>query len=249
MAKEIKLQPLSSKPWSNIVRYKNCHEDLSTYYLKNGSRYTGLTKQDEKRLGEEIRADLNPNSEFWDTFFVRMSSNELKFNIDDPYDELKYLFLKNHKLVKNSLTENKATAEYVLINEDEEAKKQNQRYKIKRKAFKEFDKLSATDIRKALRLYGFKADNISAEQAESKLAEIVEFDPDKFLEVWVNNKNRQTQYMIEEAIAKNVLRKNKNAYMYGTDIIGHTLDDAIAYLDDPKNQEIKELIQNEIKSK
>lgn len=249
MAKEIKLQPLASKPWSNIVRYKNCHEDLSTYFLKNGSRYTGLTKEDEERLGNEIRADLNPNSSFWDTFFVRMSSDELKLDPSDPYDELKYLFLKNHKLVKNSLSENKATAEYVLINEDEEAKKQNQKAKTKRKAFKEFDKLSATDIRKALRLYGFKADNISGEQAESKLTELVEADPNKFLEIWVNNKNRQTQFMIEEAVAKNVLRKNKNAYMYGTDIIGHTLDDAIAYLNDPKNQEIKDLIMNEIKSK
>jgi len=136
MAKEIKLKPLASKPWSNIVRYKNCHEDISTYYLKNGSRYTGLTKEDEKRLGDELRVDLNPNSEFWDTFFIRMNSDELKLNPSDPHDELKYLFLKNHHKVKSSLSENKATAEYVLIDEDEEAKNSIKKLKLKEKLLK-----------------------------------------------------------------------------------------------------------------
>jgi len=249
MAKIVTFEPLSSKPWSNIIRYKNCHEDISTYFLRDGSRYTGLTREDEKRLGEELRKDLNPNSEFWDTFFIRIGSEPLRLNLDSPMDELKYKFLKSHKLVKNSYSENKATAEYVLVDYDEEAKKENKGAKLKRKAFKEFDKLSANDIRKALRLYGFKSDNISAEQAEQKLFEVVENDPQQFLDIWVNNKNRQTQFLVEEAVAKNVIRKNKNAYMYGTEIIGRDMEDAIAFLDDKQNQEIKQIIMNEIDKK
>jgi len=249
MVKEVTLKPLNRKAWSNVVRYKNCHEDIATYLTKNGSNYTGLTKEDEERLGKELRIDLHPNSSFWDTFFIRVYDKEIKLDLTSPEDELKYLFLKNHKKVKSSLNENKATAEYVLINEDEEAKQTNKRAKIKRKAFKEFDKLSATDVRKALRLYGFKADNISSEQAEAKLDELVETDPQRFLDIWVNNKSRQTQFLIEEALSKNVLRKNKSAYMYGTEIIGHSMDDAIAYIDDKKNQELKDVIVNEINVK
>jgi len=37
--------------------------------------------------------------------------------------------------------------------------------------------------------------------------------------------------------------------MYGTEIIGNSMEDAIAYIDDPKHQDIKEVILNEIKVK
>lgn len=249
MEKTVTLEPLQAKPWANIIRYKNCHEDLSTYFKTDGTRYTGLTKEQEERLGKELRKELHPSSEFWDTFFVRIGADPIILNLDRPMDELKYHFLKSHKRVKNGLSENKATADYVLIDRDQEAEKENAGARLKRKAFKEFDKLSATDIRKALRLYGVRAENTSSEQAENKLFEFVEDDPQKFLDIWVNNKDKETQFLVEEAIANNVIRRNKNAYMYGTEVIGRSLDDTIAFLNDKENQEIKRVIQNEIESK
>ena len=33
--------------------------------------------------------------------------------------------------------------------------------------------------------------------------------------------------------------KNKNIYKYGTDIIGHNLEAAVDYIDDPANQDLK----------
>ena len=83
----------------------------------------------------------------------------------------------------------------------------------------------------------------------TKLYEFVERAPQKFLDTWVNNKTRDTQFLVEEALAKNIVRKNKQAYYYGTDIIGNNMDDAIAYLNDKKNQDIKMIITNETKSK
>lgn len=243
------VKDIGPKNWSQVVHYKNCHTDIGPYYLENGSIYTGLNKADRERLEEELGFDLSPNSDYWTTFFIRMTDDEMHLNTDDPYDELKYLFLKNHKTVQNSVGKRKATAEYIIVNYDEEAKEENKKSKIKRKAIKEFDKLSANDIRKALRLYGMKADSISAEQCEAKLFDLVEESPNKFLEIWVNNKSRETQFLVETALSKNVLRKSRNTYYYGTEVIGHGLDDAIAFLDDPKNQEIKEIVINEIEAK
>jgi hypothetical protein len=90
---------------------------------------------------------------------------------------------------------------------------------------------------------------MSAELVESKLFEQVEAAPEKFFSKWVNNGTKATEFLIESAIAKNVMRKNKNAYMYGTDIIGTSLDDAIAYLDNKSNQDLKLTIKNEVESK
>ena len=61
--------------------------------------------------------------------------------------------------------------------------------------------------------------------------------------------NKEINFIIEEAIAKNIIRKNRATYYFGTDVIGNGLEDVIAYLNDKKNQDIKLSIMSEIKSK
>jgi hypothetical protein len=55
--------------------------------------------------------------------------------------------------------------------------------------------------------------------------------------------------MVEEALSKNIIRKNRSAYYFGTDLIGNGIDDVIAYLKDKKNQDILLSIKKEIESK
>lgn len=139
--------------------------------------------------------------------------------------------------------------DYVLINKDSEAEQANRINKIKREAYRELDKMSIEDMRKCLRLYGMKSDTMSNELVEAKLTEQVETAPDKFMLKWVNNPNKEINFVIEEAIAKNIIRKNRTQYFFGTDLIGNGIDDVIVYLQDKKNQDIKLAIMNEIKSK
>lgn len=243
------LRPLVKDPWSGIIKYRNCHEDLASYFTRSGRLYTGLTDGDAERLGTQLNLDLRPNSDFWKTFFIRTSGKDMILETEDSMDELKYLFLKSHKRVKNSIFEHKATANFVLVNEEEEARKSNVHNKAKRQAMRELDKMSTEDIKKALRIYGKRAENLAAEVAENRLFEIVEGDPQGFLNKWVNNQSRETQYIIERAIGENIIRRNKRQYMYGTETIGYGIEDAIAYLDDPKNQEVRMAIITEIKAK
>lgn len=246
---KIILRPLVKDAWSGIVKYRNCHEDISSYFTRSGRLYTGLTESDEKRLGEKLGYDLRPSSDFWKTFFIRTSGKDMFLNIEDPIDELRYLFLKSHKRVKNSMFEHKATANFVLINEEEEARKSNVYNKAKRTAMREFDKMSANEVRKALRLYGRRSENLSPEVAENKLFELIDGDPQGFINRWVNNDSRETQYIIERAISENIIRRNKRQYAYGTEVIGYGMEDAVAYLDDPKNQELKITIMSELEAK
>jgi hypothetical protein len=244
------LRPLGKNAWSGLTRYRNCFDVLRPYLTRSGRIYTGLTEKDAARLGKTLGLDLFPGSEFWtDWSGIRVGSKEVYLNIDDPMDELRYLFLKNHKRVAGSIFERKATADYVLINKEEEAKKANIYNKAKRRAAREFDKLSAEDVRRCMRLYGQNASTMGNEQAEHLLYEMVDGNPQKFLEIWVDNKNRDLVYIIESALSKNVLRKTKNVYRYGSDIIGYSLDDVISYLDDPKNQDLKMAIMSEISVK
>ena len=243
------LRPLGRDSWSGLKKYRNCHEDIGSYFTRSGRLYTGLTDEDAERLGTKLGYNLNAGSSFWTEFSIRTGARDIYFDTDDPMDELRYLFLKNHKRVKNSMLEKKATANFVLINKDEEAKVSNVIGKIKREAFKEFDNLSATEIRKALRLYGENADDMSAEVAENRLFEFVENDPQRFVDKWVNNDKRETEVLLERAIGKNIIRRAANLYKFGTEVIGRAKDEAINFLDDPKNQDIKRTILVQLDAK
>ena len=211
--------------------------------------YTGLTPGDEKRLGEILGQDLRRSSDFWKSFFIRTYTSDIYLNLEDPNDELKYLFLKYHKRVKTSSFENKAGANFLLINKEEEAKKSNLINKVRRKAMKEFDSLNSEDIKKCLRLYGHNAENMEPEVAENRLFEIIESNPQSFLDRWVNNQNKQTEYLIERAISMNIIRRNKNIYRYGSEVIGRSILEVIDFLESPKNQDILLSVMKSIESK
>ena len=249
---EATLRFIRINPWSGIAKFKNCSEYIASYWTRSGNKYTGLTEEDARRLEKALNkeeGELSPNSDFWTTFAVKLGKRDLILDTDKPLDELQYLFLKGHKRVADGLANMNPSKDYVLINKDSEAEQANRINKIKREAYRELDKMSIEDMRKCLRLYGMKSDTMSNELVEAKLTEQVETAPDKFMLKWVNNPNKEINFVIEEAIAKNIIRKNRTQYFFGTDLIGNGIDDVIVYLQDKKNQDIKLAIMNEIKSK
>jgi len=243
------VKSLNKNTWAGVSQYKNCTTSLAPYFTRSGRIYTGLEKEDEVRLGEKLRIDLSPTSPYWSTFHIKLGSKDLILDIADPYEELKYIFLKGHKRVADGLNDRKPTANYVIINEESEAKEENKRNQLRRRALREFDKLTVGDMRKCLRVLGNKADEVSNEIVEQRLSNIVEQDPFTFIEKWVDNKNKETEFLIQDAVSKNVLRKNKNVYKYGTDIIGNNLEATIDYLDNAANQDLKFTITQETSAK
>jgi len=211
--------------------------------------YTGLSKADEERLSKELGVDLARGSEFWKNYFVRTYTGDIILDLEDPNDELKYLYLKNHKKVKTSEFEHKASAKFLLINKEEEAKKSNLINKVRRRAMKEFDTLTTEEVRKVLRLFGYNGDNMEPEVAENKLFELVENNPESFLEKWVNNKHRDTEVVVERAISMNIIRRSKNVYKYGSEIVGRSMVEAIDFLENPKNQDILLSVMKSLQSK
>ena len=243
------LRPTNRHTWSNVVKYKNCYDYLTPYFTRSGNIYTGLTAEDSSRLGTILGLNLLQSSDYWKNFFVRVGSDDIFLETEDPFDEIKYLFLKNHKRVKSSIFEHKATAEYLLINKDEEAKRENLFNKSKVDGISEFRKMSLTDMRKCLRLFGQNAENASSELVENAMFKLVESNPSLFLSKWTNNKNREIEVVLEQAIAKNIIRRNKNIYKFGSDVIGYSMQETIDFLNNPKNQDIKISVLNSIDAK
>lgn len=242
------LRLIERNPWSGFKRYPHCNHWIGTYYTRSGNLYTGLTEEDKERLGKKLGHDLrDPN--YWHNFAIRTGSEDLILDLNDPLHELYHLFLKNHKYVKNGYSDKKSKADYILINETSEAKEFVVSHKNKRKAFSELNKMSYEDMRKFLRISGYKSDNVSNEIAEKRIIEMLESNPKKFLDKWVDNKDRESEFLIKEAASKGIIRKSKNIYKYGSDVIGRSLEDTIAFLKDKANSDVKLAILNDIKVK
>lgn len=240
---KIVIRPLNISSWAGVTRYKNCHLDLQPYFLKNGQRYTGLNNKEDEKVKEELEkvlhTDFSIASPFWDHFFIRLTEEDLVLNTDDPYDKLKYYFIKNHIKIKKSATEPNAGAYAVIINEDAVAQKKNIAFEIEQKSYAFLNQMSPDDIKNALRLYGINAEGTKEGLSKSKLIELVKADPKKFKTIWIDNPNRETQVTIEKALIKNIIRKTGLRYTYGTEDLGMGLEEAIRYLDNNKHQDIK----------
>ena len=104
-------------------------------------------------------------------------------------------------------------------------------------------------MRKCLRILGIGGSNMSNEVVESTLFNRVDKNPKEFFDKWVDNKSKETEFLLEDAIAKGVIRKERTQYYYGTELFADSLQDAIAYLDAKKNQDLKLSIINQVENK
>ena len=250
MVVELKIK--KKNPWIGLVKYRHCFDYIAPYFTRSGSIYTGLTPEDEeyfeKALGYE-KGHLSKTSDFWTTFCVKVGSRTVLLDDSIPRQAMIIKFLSGHKRVATSLDKLDAGKDYLLINREAEAVEQNKQNKIRRDAIKEFDKMSLEQMRKCLRLFGMSADRMSNELVESNMFDIVDKQSKRFLDKWVNNTSKETEFLLEEDISKGVIRKDKTHYFYGSDMFADSLEDAIAYLDSKKNQDLKLSIMNETKNK
>lgn len=245
MVVELKIR--KNNPWAGLLKYKACFDYIAPYFTRSGSIYTGLTPEEEtyfeKALGY-AEGTLAKNSDFWKTFCVKVGARGVILDDSIPRHQMIIKFLTGHKRVATSLDKLTAGKDYILINRQAEAIEQNKINKLRRDAIKEFDKLTLDQMRKCLRLFGVKSDTMSNELVESTLFNLVDKQAKKFFDLWVNNKSKETEFLLEEAVAKGIIRKERTSYYYGTDMIADTKDGAIAYLDAKKNQDFKLSIIN-----
>lgn len=251
MVVELKIK--KKNPWAGVLKYsKSCFDYISPYYTRSGSIYTGLTQEDEKYYEKALgypEGHLAKSSEFWTTFCVKIGTRTMLLDDAIPRQAMIIKFLSGHKRVATSLDKMDAGKDYLLINREAEAIEANKINKLRRDAIKEFDKLTLEQMRKCLRLFGVKADTMSNELVESTLFGLVDKNPKQFFAKWVDNKSKETEFLLESAIAKGVIRKDRTQYYYGTELFADSLQEAIAYLDAKKNQDLKLSIINQVENK
>lgn len=244
MDKIIVLKPLKKQRWGNFTRYKMCKDTIAPYLSKKGGVETGLSPEVQKDLEEKLNlkaGELGRTSPYWVTYKIDMDDREKYIYLDTPEGELAYHFILGHKRVANSMTErfNWPEAEYVIENVEEEAKQENIKSRRKIEALKRFDSMSIDEMRNLLKLTGkYNPTTTSNEIVEKLVREMAENRYVEFLDL-LSDRFFEDRVFIEDLIRIKALRRNGSHVMFGDTPIGHDMETAIHYLNDPVNQPIK----------
>ena len=248
---KVVLKALERQSWSGFHRFPKC-KDTVIASLGRGGYATGLSEGEEKKLEKELQmkqGTLGKYSEYWQDYTVILNDKDKTLKLDRPRDFIDYKILMASNRVANSVNDltDWPKAEYVLYDAEEDAKKDNLKIKEKRKAYKQFNSMTSTEMRNVLKLMGKKSANASDTLIENTLADILDKDPASFNEV-INQPDFKLRVFVEDLISINSLRIRGGHYMFGDSAIGHDLDSTLLYLKDPKNQDIVLSLKSKLKA-
>jgi hypothetical protein len=248
---KVTVRPIKTNGWlptdhDGFMRYSKCFERLAVQTDRGtGLLNTGLTEDDERRLEKKLHLKEGTlskyNKDYWATFYMDIPKDGKTLDLTLPSHELIYLALRAHQRVSNSEIERFDTpfAEYIMSDKNEEAKVRNQKSKVKRKAYNLFAGLSTSDMFNVLKVYGQKVDSSATPSfMEAEVDKLVETDPQRFIDI-VKDTDFNIKVFVEDCIRARVLTKAGSRYsLVGGDVIGYSLGETLAYLGDPKNQDV-----------
>lgn len=257
MIKElIQFKRLPRATWAGVPKYTNAVDGIAPFVDRvSGYPATGLNDADARRLEKSLRlveGELAPRSEFWTEFFVPIGDETLYLDSQNPEDELKYLFLKAHKLVQNGYNDLKAKAEFVLFTEQEEAKENNVKRKYKKEAWAIFHKMSPNEMLDAMTVMGEKVENVEPEIIEDRLGDIVESRAKQFVEI-LGHPRYTDRIFLMKLLKYGIISKNRGflsvaPLFYGKQPLGEGWEAAAAFLSNPAHMPILSALQDTLNS-
>lgn len=221
------------------------------------SHPNGMTQKEffEKELGVDLNPTLTAEKNFWRSDRrgrVILTKEGTTLNLNYPLDMLKYLILLSNKmLISPSYDErvNKATYEFMVVDESKVTTKKLEEASVKAQAFVKFAEI--TNSKQAI--IGFIKSlgrTIPATATEdwlkAEVLNIVDSNPKYFLEI-VNHPQYNERIFVQEATeAGAIIRKGEKRYTLDNGAELGDLTDVINYLLNPDNQEVKLRIKAKI---
>jgi hypothetical protein len=231
---------------------------------RNGAIKNVLTEEEKTYLELSTGLNLSVYGDYWTNAYVKLGKEDATniLDLNNPEDYISYKILLS--LTKEDIAPSwadrnlKQTYQFALTKEDEELVESKTKFNIKKEAYKFYGKIEddKTQVLGILRLMTNKliSEDSSLEWLQSKLGELVENKSTEFLSV-IKDKSLHTKLIINEAIEKDVIVKKGNKYstVDGLDLCNSgeipTFENAVAYLDNPKNQEVRDIIEAKINKK
>lgn len=239
----------------------------------SSGRFVNVLTDDEKKFLEDYMglennalSIYNKENNYWDdsrpntNARVTLRKQDNFFDLSNPDEYIKYkILLANKDFIAPSLKEladhPKATYQFVVIEEGEEAKAVKTEMSYTMLCFKEYGKIE--DDTETLKLIieimdGRPVSSTSKlEFIQSKIYNLIQANPKTFYSI-ITDKMLPTKVLIRSAVAAHIITK-RGDYLYFNnnplcdDGREPTLNVAAAYLNNPKNQNLKFTIESKLK--
>lgn len=244
---------------------------------RNDGMFVNVLTNSEKAFLEHIMG-LEPNTmsiykkidNFWDDSnekginTVRLTKQDNYLDLSNPEDYIKYkILLANNDMICKSQQElidrPKATYQFVIIEEKSKQNMAELNMTTTMAAYKEFGKIDSNKDILALVIETMSGRPFTPGKAnivvlQTKVNEFIQANPKLFLQT-VQNPHLDALILLKKGVECGVLSTRNNLYYYrkdNTPLCGHneeaTKTVASKYLDDPKNQDLRFAIDNEIKA-
>lgn len=254
---------------------ENAKKTYTVPLLRSGAFCDVLTKEEKDYL--EYALGLEPNAlsvykkdnNFWDTsndqgiskVILRKHDNYL--DLSNPVDYIKYkILLANSERIAPSVRtlqdSPKATYEFVLISNNEDTTTAKINIDTKMRCYKEFGKVedNADILRLLIETIDGRpiADNTKLELLQTKINDLIQTNSKIFLSA-ITDKLLPTKVTLRKAIKAGIISKRGDYYYLrkdGTPLCNDNQDPtfnvAAMYLNEPKHQDLKFSIENQLEN-
>lgn len=235
--------------------------------LENGQLVNVLTN-DEKDFLEEYMG-LEPNSlsvykkerNYWSNYKVRLTKDDNVLDLSVPEDYIKYkVLLANKDFIAPSLEDRlmnyKASYDFVIIREEEEARTNRKKYDAKAEAYMMLGKINEDKykLKTIIEIITGKpvASSTKLDILVERAAQLLDSNPKQFVTV-VKDSLLDTKVLINRAIEAGIISNRGGQLYYREDNTPLCNDGtptptvAAAYLNEPKHQELKFVIEKKLK--
>ena len=240
---------------------QNSVKKFSAPLQRNGSIKNILSDEEKEFLEKVTGLNLSVYGEFWSTYFVTLHKEDTNniFNLNNPMDYISFKILES--LSKDTISptwsdRNKnLTYQFAITREHEEMLETKGKLDSKREAFMLYGKImdNKEQLLGVLKLLTNKpiSTNSTLDWLQHEIEQYVDKEANKFLNV-VKDKSLFTKLLINDALDKKIIIKKSNKYSTadGLELCNAdenpSFDNAVKYLDDNINQEIRSIIEAKV---
>lgn len=267
MAK-IEIRPLPLEKWhgkkgKDDIAQPNTLECL----MDNTGRYcTGLTEEETSKYSDILGVSLTPMYKpdephpFYSTrqAQVILPANTVILDDANPLDFVKYKFIQQSRFVAKNMKEwqegNYPEATHVIYSEEEDLDVKASKVQIKRKANLLVNDMSAKQKERIIAVLSDRLKNFRSVKGKDanfldiEIDKLIEDNAKLFVETVEENKDvLMAKALILEAINEGVLSKEGSGIYFMSDLIGHGLDEAVEYINNPINQGLRIRVMEKVK--
>lgn len=259
-------------PEKHDSSFMNDGSSISIVVPNRGSGHTlvdplaepGFTDEDRELLANElglegpVELSVFRKKNFWTNNNVPLDRNGLHLRLSELDDFVKYLILRSDKdRISPSWAErfDTGTRKFALVEDGEALEDNVSNLENKKNAYLHLSKLEKSVDKMTDFLYVYYIEKRDAKKPprtasvkwlKNEIGRIIEDDIKVYLKI-VDDKDYEDKLLIQKAVANGALLRDRHEYrLPGSDRPIGVLEDVLVLLSDPKNQELKMKLMNQI---